>query len=317
MPSMARARRSVLHEGIVGGVLGAVTVAAWYLVFDTLRGRPLITPTLLGAAVFSGVQDGAAVSVALAPILGYTILHGLAFVAFGLVAAALIAMSEQEPTLFIAVVILFACFEMFVLGVVGALGRSMVGALVWWAILVGNLLAAVVMLTYFFFGHRALPRTLVGAWGGVLREGLAAGVIGAAIVALWFLAIDAIRGEPFRTPALLGTAFLGRTDAVAAVLSYTLVHGLAFLVFGVGIAALVAGAERQPVFVFFLVIVFTAFEVFSFGAIIIAAKWVLDEVAGWTIFVGNLLAAGAMLAYFFHRHKALARRLNHAWADDA
>jgi len=64
-------------------------------------------------------------------------------------------------------------------------------------------------------------------------------------------------------------------------------------------------------------IVFTAFEVGSFGAIIIAAKWVLDEVAGWTIFVGNLLATTAMLAYFFRRHRALARRLTDAWAEDA
>ena len=97
----------------------------------------------------------------------------------------------------------------------------------------------------------------------------------------------------------------------------TIVHGAAFIAFGIAASLLVAGAERQPVFVFFLVIVFTAFEVFSFGAIIIAAKWVLDEVAGWTILVGNLLAAGAMLAYFFRRHRTLARRLTDAWAEDA
>ena len=314
---MARPLRSVLREGIVGGLLGAVTVAVWYLVFDTLRGTPLLTPTLLGAAVFSGVQNPSVGSVALGPILAYTVLHGLAFVAFGVVAAAFVAMSDQEPKLFIAVVILFACFEMFFLGVVGALGRSMVGALVWWAILVGNMLAAAVMLWYFVHGHSALSRSLLGAWAGVFREGLAAGVIGAAIVALWFLAIDAIQGEWLRTPRLLGAAFLRSADPLAAVLSYTVVHGAAFLVFGVVASALIASAERQPVFVFFLVIFFTAFEVASFGAIIIAAKWVLDELAGWTIFVGNLLAAGAMLAYFFRRHRSLARRLTDAWADDA
>jgi hypothetical protein len=166
-------------------------------------------------------------------------------------------------------------------------------------------------------GHRALPRGFIEPWRHVLEEGVVAGLIGAAIVAIWFLAIDTIRGEPLRTPQLLGTAFLGRSDPVAAVVSYTLVHGFAFLVFGVVASTLVAGAERQPAFVFFLVIVFTAFEVFSFGAIIIAAKWVLDEVAGWTIFVANLLAAGAMLAYFFRRHRALAQRLTDAWAEDS
>jgi hypothetical protein len=309
-------QRSVLREGTIAGLLGAATVAIWFLIFDALRGKPLLTPALLGSAVFYGLKDPTGIEPALAPILGYTILHGLAFIAFGVVVAAFIALSESEPALFIAVIILFACFEMFFLGVLGAVGASLIGAVVWWAILVGNMLAAIVMLWYFFVGHRALPRGLIGPWGSVLQEGLVAGLVGAAIVALWFLAIDTIRGEPLRTPQLLGTAFLRQTEPVAAVLSYTVVHGLAFMVFGVVASGLVASAERQPVFVFFLIIVFTAFEVFSFGAIIIVAKWVLDEVAGWTIFVGNLLATGAMLAYFFRRHRALARRLSDAWAED-
>lgn len=314
---MTPLQRSILREGIVAGLLGAATVALWFLVFDTARGRPLLTPALLGSAVFSGLTDPAAVPMTIGPILGYTVLHGLAFIAFGVVAASLIAVSEREPALFIAVVILFACFETFFLGALGALGRSMVGAVVWWAIIIGNLLAAAVMLWYFFVGHRALPRSLIGSSGTILREGILAGLIGATVVALWFLAIDAIHGEPLRTPQLLGTAFLHQTDAVSAVASYTVVHGLAFILFGILAGILVAGAEREPMFVFFVVIIFTAFEVASFGAIIIAAKWVLDEVAGWTIFVGNLLAASAMLSFFFRRHRALARRLTDAWADDA
>jgi hypothetical protein len=307
----------VLREGVTGGLLGAAVVALWFLVFDALRGKPLLTPAVLGAVVFYGERDPANVALALGPIVGYTILHGLAFIAFGVIAAALIAVSEREPTLFVAVIILFACFEMFFLGAVGALGQSLMGAVVWWAILVGNLLAAVAMLWYFFLGHRALPRLLIGPWGNVLTEGVVAGIVGAVIVALWFLAIDTIYGEPFRTPQLLATAFLRQTEPVAAVLSYSIVHGLAFLAFGVAASLLVAAAERQPVFVFFLIILFTVFEVFSFGAIVIAANWVLNELAGWTIFVGNLLAASAMLAYFFRRHRTLAHRLTVAWGDDS
>src|SRR5207244_11432164 len=159
--------------------------------------------------------------------VGYTVIHGLAFSAFGVVAASLLALSEREPTLFVAFVILFAAFEVFVFGVVGALGRSILGALVWWAILIGNLLASVAMLWYFFRAHRALPRTLIGSWGAVLREGVVAGLIGAAVVALWFLAIDAIQGDPLRTPKLLGTGLLRQSDPVTALVSYTIVHGIA------------------------------------------------------------------------------------------
>ncbi|MBI4636738.1 MAG: hypothetical protein HY727_10365 [Candidatus Rokubacteria bacterium] len=313
---MARAQPSVLREGIVAGMIGAAVVAVWFLVFDIARGRPLLTPALLGAAVFHGVSSPIGLEITFGPIVGYTILHGLAFVGFGVLAASLMAASEREPALFIAFVILFACFEMFFFGAVGVLGKSLMGALVWWSILIGNLLASAAMLWYFFRAHRALPRSLVGSWGGVLAEGIIAGLIGAAVVALWFLVIDWVQGEPLRTPALLGTALLRQPSALPAIFLYTLVHGLAFALFGIVVALLIAGAERQPLFVFALVIFFTAFEVFFFGAVVVAAKWVLDELAGWTIFLGNLLAAAAMLGYFLKGHRGLAHRVSAAWHED-
>src|SRR5437870_4797856 len=313
---MNPAERSVVREGIVAGLIGAAVVAIWFFVFDLLRGRPFITPTLLGSMVFFGVKTPIGLDPAPGPILGYTVLHGLAFIAFGIVAATMMAMSEREPALFIAFVILFACFEVFFFGLLSVLGRAAQAALVWWSVLIGNLLASVAMLWYFFRAHRALPRTLIGSWGSVLREGVVAGVIGAVVVALWFFAIDAIQREPLRTPKLLGTALLRQSAPTAAVLSYTVIHRLAFIVVGVIGSVLIAGAEQQPLFVFALVIFFTAFEVLFFGAVVILAKWVLDELAVWTIFVGNLLAAAAMLGYFFTGHRTLARRLTEAWADD-
>jgi hypothetical protein len=313
---MAPPQRSVLREGVVAGIIGAAVVAVWFLIFDLARGRPFLTPALLGSAVFYGVNTPADVHMAVAPILGYTILHGLAFIAFGVIAASVMALSEREPALFIAFVILFACFETFFFGVVGALGKSMVGALVWWAILIGNLLASAAMLSYLLRLHRALRRSLLGGSAGVLYEGVVAGLVGATTVAAWFLAIDWIHGEPLRTPQLLGAAVLRQNDPVTAVALYSIVHGVAFILFGVVGAIVIAGAERQPLLLFALVILFTSFEVFAFGAIVIVASWVLDELAGWTIFVGNLLAAAAMLAYYFRRHRTLARRMTTAWAED-
>jgi hypothetical protein len=172
------------------------------------------------------------------------------------------------------------------------------------------------MLGYFFRMHRALPASLVGSWGAVMQEGVMAGVLGAAVVAVWFLAVDWIHGEPLRTPIVLGTNLLRQASPSTAVLLYTLVHVLAFVVFGLVAALLLAGAEREPMLVFLVVILFTAFEVAFFGAIVVVARWVLDELAGWTIFAGNLLAAAAMLAYFFKGHRTLAQRLTTAWADD-
>src|SRR5262245_38672545 len=105
--------RSVLREGIVAGLIGAAVVALWFFVFDLARGTPFLTPTLLGSMVFFGVKTPVGLDPALGPILGYTVLHGLAFIAFGIVAATMMAMSEREPSLFIGFVILFAAFAVF------------------------------------------------------------------------------------------------------------------------------------------------------------------------------------------------------------
>src|SRR5438046_9967014 len=72
-------QRSVLREGTIAGLLGAATVAVWFLIFDALRGKLFLTPTLLGAAVFYGVKDPTGLDPALGPILGYALVHGLAF----------------------------------------------------------------------------------------------------------------------------------------------------------------------------------------------------------------------------------------------
>jgi len=300
----------------VAGLIGAAVVAVWFLIFDIARGQALLTPSVLGSAVFYGADAPVGPGLQLGPILGYTILHGLAFIAFGVIASTIMAVAEREPALFIAFVILFAAFEAAFFGVLGVLGQSVRGALVWWSVLVGNLLASIAMLWFLLRSHRALPQTLVGSWGGVLREGIVAGLIGAAVVAVWFLAIDTIQGEALRTPTLLGTTLLRQKAMLPAVVLYTLVHGAGFIVFGIMGAFLIAGAEKQPLLVLGLVILFTAFEIFFFGLVIIAASHVLDQLAGWTILVGNVLAAAAMLAYYFKGHRGLAQRLSTAWAED-
>jgi hypothetical protein len=309
-------QRSVLREGIVAGLLGAVVVALWFLLVDLARGHPFETPAFLGSALFFGVPATPPFEVNAGPVIGYTIVHGLAFVAFGIIAAAVIAAAEHEPPLVIAVVILFAAFETFFLGIVGVLGQAGREVLPWWEILVGNLFAAIAMLWFFLLRHRGLPRLLVGSWASVLREGVVAGIIGAVIVAVWFLAVDGVQGEPLRTPRILAQGLLRLQDGGSAVVAYSLLHGLAFILFGVVAAVLLAGAEREPMFVFVLVVLFISFEVFFFGAVVIGARWVLDEIAAWTIFVGNVLASVAMLTYFFKGHRNLPRRMTAAWAEE-
>src|SRR5262249_52870442 len=149
------------------------------------------------------------------------------------------------------------------------LAHPVLNELAWWAILLANVLAAVGMLVYFFIGHRALGKALLGPWTRVAREGLIAGLAGAVAVALWFLLYYLAAGVPLRTPALLGAAlFHGLRDpgtlviTTPLVLQYTVVHGLVFVGFGWAAAGLLALADREPRLLFGFFMLFCCFEVF-------------------------------------------------------
>ncbi len=313
---MTRTHRSLLREGVIAGVIGAATVALWFLIYDAWRGKPLFTPALLGTAIFYGVSSPSHIEIAAGPVIGYSIVHVFAFIGFGIVAACMMVASEREPAIFIAFVTLFAAFEVLFFVVVRTLSQEILGALGWWAIFAGNLLASIGMLWFLVRGHPELPSTLIGSSGHILREGVVAGVIGAAVVAFWFLILDAIRGDPLRTPRFLGTAMLQQTDPVGAILSYTVVHGIVFILFGIAGAFLLSGAEQRPIFLFPFVVLYVAFEFFFFAVVLILARWVLDELAGWAVVVANLLAGAAMLAYYFKKHRPLVNHLAQAFAEE-
>lgn len=303
-----------LREGIIAGMIGAAIVAVWFLIYDAARGRPFQTPALLGAATFEGVKDPSAVPVAAHLVLQYTVLHGVVFAMIGVLIAYLIVSAQREPSRLLLMFIALMCFEVFFLAVVVWLAHPVLNELAWWAILVANALAAAGMLTYFFVGHRALGRVLLGPWTRVAREGITAGLLGAAAVAVWFLLYDLAAGMPLRTPALLGAAvFHGLRDAHALaitlplVVQYTVVHGAAFIAFGCAAAGLLALADREPRLLFGFFMLFCCFEVFAFAMIATLAEWLLESLAWWTILTGNLLAAVAMLGFFFRHHRVAWR----------
>jgi len=151
----------------------------------------------------------------------------------------------------------------------------------------------------------------------VIREGLIAGLIGAIVVAVWFLIIDLVQGRMLFTPAALGSAiFNGARSAadvqitVPIILAYTGIHIAAFLGTGFVASALISAAEKDPPMLLGLVLLFVTFEVLFFGLIAIMASWLLDSIRWWTILAANLIAAGAMGAYLWHAHPNLQAELS-------
>ncbi len=307
-------RSPYLRHGVVAGLIGAAIVAVWFLIYDAARGRPLRTPSLLGAAAFRGVTDPETVPTATGLVVQYSVLHGVVFALIGVLIAYLIVSAQREPSGRLMLVIGLLCFEVFFFAVVVLLARPVLTELHWWAVLLANGLAAAGMLLYFLVGHRALGRGLLGPWTGVAREGLAAGLLGATAVAIWFLLHDLAAGTPLRTPALLGAALFhglrepeALTVTLPLVLQYTVVHGVAFVLFGWIAAGLLALADREPRFLFLVVMLFCCFEVFAIALVAVLAEWLFDTLAWWTILLANLVAAVVMLGYFFRGHRVAWR----------
>jgi hypothetical protein len=310
MPSRSR----YVQEGIIAGLIGAAIVAVWFLIYDAAHGRAFRTPSLLGAAAFRGVQNPAEVPTSAQLVVEYSVLHGVVFALIGVLIAYLIVSAQREPSRLLVMFIGLLCFEVFFLALVGGLARPVLGELAWWTVLVANALAALGMLVYFFVGHRALGRALLGPWTRVAREGVLAGMAGATAVAVWFLLYDLASGLPLRTPALLGAAlFHGLRDPAALVISlpvvleYTAVHGAAFILFGCAAAGLLALADREPRLLYGLLILFCCFEVFALAMVSAMAEWLFESLAWWTILTANLIAAVVMLGVFFRSHRVTVR----------
>jgi hypothetical protein len=148
------------------------------------------------------------------------------------------------------------------------------------------------------------------------QQGLAAGIIGAAAVAIWFFIIDIFNGRPFYTPSILGTILfrhgveLPETLPISfeMVLLYTWVHGMAFCVVGGVAAKLLDLAESNLNAGFGILLLFVIFEFGFVGAAFIFAEPVLHALAWPTVLVGNLLAATGMATYFWRHHPNLTIR---------
>src|SRR2546428_12207853 len=77
--------RTLYQEGLVAGLVGAATIALWFLILDSLSGRPLYTPTVLGTALFrrGGATPLSEILPHLEMVLLFTWVHGLVFGAVG------------------------------------------------------------------------------------------------------------------------------------------------------------------------------------------------------------------------------------------
>lgn len=84
-----------MYESFYSGAVGGTAVALLFLALDTLGGRPLHTPSLLGGIVLGG-GAGPAAGIDLSAVAVMTLIHFAGFGLFGFVAAALVRLVERR-----------------------------------------------------------------------------------------------------------------------------------------------------------------------------------------------------------------------------
>jgi hypothetical protein len=154
--SSAEEVSQLYQDGIVAGVIGAAAIAMWFLIVDAFNGRPFYTPTVLGTALFKGgigLEALESLPINLEMVLMFTWVHGLIFIIIGGLASRLLGIAEHNPNLGFGILLFFVIFEFGFVAVNLVFAETVLRALTWQAVLVGNLLAAASMASYFRWRH--------------------------------------------------------------------------------------------------------------------------------------------------------------------
>jgi len=138
----------ILGDGTMAGVIGASAIALFFLLVDTARREALFTPSVMASALLRGQSPSEVTGVDLSMVAAYSVLHGAAFVAVGILAAWATAMRRESVATFTLAIALFAFLELGFLFTCAILEPALLDAVGVAPATVGNLLAAIGMAAY-------------------------------------------------------------------------------------------------------------------------------------------------------------------------
>lgn len=155
-PRPAR-KGDLAFESFYGGAIGGSVIALYFLVVDSLGGRPLLTPSILGSTLFLGESADTVITVRLEAVAYATVVHFAAFGLFGLVATRIVRFVEARGGSFLtAAMTLFVITEVGFVLAASVLAPGLVRRLGQGTVLVGNVLTAIVM-TLFLRSAHSIP----------------------------------------------------------------------------------------------------------------------------------------------------------------
>lgn len=143
---------------------------------------------------------------------------------------------------------------------------------------------------YMMFTNPRVAR-LAQASHSTVREGVRLGLIVGVATWLWIAGFDFAAGTPFYTMQFLG-----------GVVTFTLIHFMLCLVYGVAIISAVHGSGREPTVMFALIFSAILFEAGFAGLTALIANMGLGQLAWSRIFFGNVMAAGLTYSVIAFNH---------------
>ena len=150
---------STFREGVVTGVIGAVIVALWYFIVDTAGGQPLHTPNVLGKIFFRGDLTPGVRQIVPQMVLGFTVVHFIAFALVGMGLTLLVHLAARNIALRMGVWIgLVVAFGLYA-GLTYMLGTATGERLSPWPVVTGSLLGVLGMAGYLWRRHPRLRRS--------------------------------------------------------------------------------------------------------------------------------------------------------------
>jgi hypothetical protein len=163
---MAERPHNFLREGVITGFIGATAIAVWFLIVDTISGRPFYTPIFLGKGVVSVLGKNMIGDTAFTQVLGYTVFHYAAFVIVGIVLTVIVHQAERTPGILAGLLVAFVMMTLGFYMIAAAFSQSALGQLSWAQIFIANLLASSLMLWYLWRKHPKLNHQLKRALEG-------------------------------------------------------------------------------------------------------------------------------------------------------
>ena len=150
----------------------------------------------------------------------------------------------------------------------------------------------------------------------LVDEATSAGLLGASVVATWFLLLDFLAGRPLHIASVLGQLLLfgRRTPDLGqlywpAVEAYGFFHFISFIMVGALAVWLLHFALRQPTWLVALLLLLVSMEVIVWAASYALFSGTGAEYLRGPVLVGNLLAVTSMGVYLWRTHRLVIRYL--------